>query len=61
MQRAVRLSYGEVEAVVEPLAVCTVDVCTLVKQPVERLAVMGEVSETNQSIRYKEEVVVEIN
>jgi hypothetical protein len=45
MQRIVRLAWSEIEAAVEPSVVCAVDVCALVEQPVERLAVVAEVSE----------------
>jgi hypothetical protein len=45
VQGTVRLAYSEIEAVVEPLDVCAVDVCAMVKQPVKRFAVMGEVPE----------------
>jgi hypothetical protein len=45
VQGIFRLAYSEIEAVAEPLDVCAVDVCAMVKQSVERFAVMGEVPE----------------
>jgi hypothetical protein len=44
MQGIFRLAWSEIEAVVEPPVICAVDVRALVEQPVERLAVMAEVS-----------------
>lgn len=44
MQGIIRLPYSKTRAVVESSIVCAVDVCTMVQQTVERLAVMGEVS-----------------
>jgi hypothetical protein len=45
MQGIIRLPYCKTGAVVESSIVCAVDVCTMVQQTVERLAVMGEVSD----------------
>jgi hypothetical protein len=42
MQGTVRFTVTKIKAVIEPLTVCTVDVYTLVKQPVERFAIMAK-------------------